>query len=829
MADEAKACSNKRILVVDDIDSQRDATVGTFEALGYECVGCGSGEEALKLLAKPENGFSVCVLDQQLQSHGDVTGARLSGIETLRQMKARFPGVRVIVFTAYEDRGREAVRNGAFFYVQKPVSQFHLVTLVDALIKMRQLEDEVSMTHMERDRLQSIIDAMGVEVMVRDLDYNILLVNKKKKAVHGIGDEVIGRKCYEVFERNRTSPCPGCPADMAGQGSRIVLKEWDWGGKTLLINAGLIRDSRGSASAIAEVVVDITKRKNATKVVQKIQSISHSSVASVADQIVQAINEIGYSRVRLYLMDGEAAIGCACRGMGDGFDIRGIRLGKQDQDAARAFEEGKPFLLSEAQIKRDTLYQALDKDGAKTQIEVPLISAGEKIGLLCVDDKGAEEELTEEDLDIMTLFSASMAYALRNARRFEEAKKEIRWLSGIRDIDKELTIANNADVICQAVAKTLKDLLNADSAWVMIRRAETGPLIRVAVDGDLESICPNGHPGNIGVLGRCLKDNKTQVVRDAQEDKDFMAFYDSLEPGLWKDYLAKRGGLVVVPVRRGEKPVGACVVHFTRPLALTDSEKMFVEDIAGRVAIALAKIEEHRQIEAANIELAKLGDLALFTSGMAHAIKNPLSEAITAVQLAEGEPTTEYAKTKLAESRKSLKDVAGMIDRLVRWTKPTGRVSTPIPLDAIIEELHDMVAQKLVDGKIEFRLIKGRSVRQAFIPPDWIKMAALDLFANAVRAMPGGGRLTVEIRNVPKVQAVELAVSDTGFGMPPEKVQHLFDWEFQDGPPAGGMHLGLYLAKKVITATGGTIECRSVEKGGTTFTIRLPAEEGVRL
>ena len=84
-----------------------------------------------------------------------------------------------------------------------------------------------------------------------------------------------------------------------------------------------------------------------------------------------------------------------------------------------------------------------------------------------------------------------------------------------------------------------------------------------------------------------------------------------------------------MPVRCGNEPIGACRVHFSHDFALAPWEEEFVEDIAGRVAIALVKLEEQRQIEAAAIEAAKLSDLALMASGVAHTVEDARAKLLS--------------------------------------------------------------------------------------------------------------------------------------------------------------------------------------------------------
>ena len=103
-----------------------------------------------------------------------------------------------------------------------------------------------------------------------------------------------------------------------------------------------------------------------------------------------------------------------------------------------------------------------------------------------------------------------------------------------------------------------------------------------------------------------------------------------------------------------------------------------------------------------------------------------------------------------------------------------------------------------------------------------LKQVFVNLFANAMQAMPGGGTLTVITEPWPTAdgEGVAITISDTGGGVPQEVLENIFNPFFTTKREGTG--LGLAVSKKVIEGHGGEIEVINREGDGVTFILRLP-------
>jgi signal transduction histidine kinase len=107
--------------------------------------------------------------------------------------------------------------------------------------------------------------------------------------------------------------------------------------------------------------------------------------------------------------------------------------------------------------------------------------------------------------------------------------------------------------------------------------------------------------------------------------------------------------------------------------------------------------------------------------------------------------------------------------------------------------------------------------------PDQMSQVLLNLFINAIQAMPAGGTLRIGI--VRKDRHVQIVVADTGQGIPPEDLPKIFTPFFTTKEIGQGTGLGLTVVHGIVQEHGGSISVESVPGRGTTFTIMLPAEK----
>lgn len=266
-----------------------------------------------------------------------------------------------------------------------------------------------------------------------------------------------------------------------------------------------------------------------------------------------------------------------------------------------------------------------------------------------------------------------------------------------------------------------------------------------------------------------------------------------------------------------EFPVGFTITHH-----LSLSGKAIGKIIIFRDLTKVYRIQEEI------LKMDRLISLGKLASGIAHEIRNPLAGIKTTAQALEEEMSEDDPK------REYLNRITREIDRLneilktfFSFAKPQSLLLVPCHIKEIINAITPFLIKEIADKGIRF--VESYHPLLPKIKVDKIQMhqAFLNLFLNAIQAMPNGGELKVDGMPVvlptaegSSLNGVRVVVSDTGKGIPPHILPKIFDPFFTTKPR--GIGLGLSITYQIIKKHGGTIEVDSQWEKGTTFVITLP-------
>jgi signal transduction histidine kinase len=217
--------------------------------------------------------------------------------------------------------------------------------------------------------------------------------------------------------------------------------------------------------------------------------------------------------------------------------------------------------------------------------------------------------------------------------------------------------------------------------------------------------------------------------------------------------------------------------------------------------------------------LAALGQLA---GTIAHELGNPLNALSGHLQLLARRPDlSEQAKSQVSVLTGETERMTQIIRRFLDQTRGFTPAAETVPLAPLIDEALDLTLGTEARARIQVaRDVDGGSVRT---DPGLVRHLLTNLVANAVDAMPNGGRLDVKARH--EGRDLVLRVADTGTGMAPETKRHIFEPFYTTKPSGKGTGLGLAICKEIARALKGRIDVESEPGRGSAFTVRFPVSD----
>lgn len=247
-------------------------------------------------------------------------------------------------------------------------------------------------------------------------------------------------------------------------------------------------------------------------------------------------------------------------------------------------------------------------------------------------------------------------------------------------------------------------------------------------------------------------------------------------------------------------------------------------EVVGAIEIA-RDITRDIHIQKSMMQYDKLASIGRLAAGVAHEINNPLTTILTSAMLiqedtAPEDPNYQELQTIADEALRCRRIVSSLLD-FARQTTPTKKLTD---VNDVIRECIVLTKKQAAfsDVTVEERL--ATDLPSAKMDKDQIEQALINLTLNAIEATASGGTVTITSRSVPEVETVEIVVSDSGQGISEENMSKIFEPFFTTSE--GGTGLGLAITHGIIEQHGGTIEVESKLGRGTSFTIRLPFDNG---
>jgi GAF domain-containing protein/ActR/RegA family two-component response regulator len=467
----------------------------------------------------------------------------------------------------------------------------------------------------------------------------------------------------------------------------------------------------------------------------------------------------------------------------------------------------------------------------KAQLFVPVVAKDRLLGAFVAAWWERARHLTPSDLALAEGIASQAGVALDNARLFRDNARRVEELSVLHELSQAVTGQLDQAGLLETVHRQVARVLDARHLVILLLDETGGELevvlrVRdgVRVDGEPRRY-GRGEAGLSSVVlesGRPLRTGD-YVAECARRGVSPVSTNAALPFWLGVPMLAEDQVLGVLALRGRERAFG-------------EADERLLANIAHLAALALRSARLYTERARAYSELAaaqeqlirreKLSALGEMASGVAHDFNNLLASIVGRAQLLLLQVQDPKHRQWLQVIERSALDGAKTVRRLQEFTRVRrDQAFVPVDLGLIVHETLEVTETRrneLLGRGIAVEVETALAADLPPVPGDPVELreALTNLVLNALDAMPEGGTLTLTTR-AGEAERVELAVADTGIGMPAHVKQRIFD-PFFTTKGSRGTGLGLSMAYGILSRHGVRVDVHSVEGQGTTFRLSFP-------
>ncbi len=254
--------------------------------------------------------------------------------------------------------------------------------------------------------------------------------------------------------------------------------------------------------------------------------------------------------------------------------------------------------------------------------------------------------------------------------------------------------------------------------------------------------------------------------------------------------------------------------------------------------MVFSEITQTKRIQAEIIRMDRMASLGVLSAGIAHEIRNPLAGIKAMAQSLEDELADDPGKLEyISRILRQVNRLEKLLKAFFSYARPMRPDPKRCSIKKVINEVLPLIQSRFREKRIRVETNYAEDLNDVFVDQNQIQQVFLNLFINAIDAMPDGGVLKISAKNAHTVQPVidrrnpipnllsdkfiEISVADSGKGMTPDVLEQVFNPFFTTKPQGTG--LGLSIVYQIIREHGGQIDVQSTPGKGTTFNILLPA------
>lgn len=497
--------------------------------------------------------------------------------------------------------------------------------------------------------------------------------------------------------------------------------------------------------------------------------------------------------------------------------------------AGRAAQERSIFHSANLQ-ESPVLEKVLENEGFVAYYALPLITNKTLHGVLEILHR-AKLCPDPEWLSFLDLLADQAAIAIDNARLLQITRHNLKEARALYRINQELLSTTDPYQLMKNVVEMLKSSFDYYHVQIYVIDPGSGYFVVRAASGEIgEKIIASGSQlsAGDGIIGFTAETGQPFFTNDVENSISFVR----------SPFLPETKSELAAPIKIGNDFLGLIDIQQDSRASLSKHDLQLVSTIADQLALALQKanlysdlqeaLNQEKTMRAQLIHSEKLTIAGKLLASVSHELNNPLQAIQNALFLLKEE------KGLSAQGQQDLAIVLVETDRMAhllqRLRATYQRVEPndirPVYLTETVDDVYALLSTHLRQHQISVDYQPNPNLPAIHAIADQIRQVVLNLFLNAVDAMPQGGRLRIAIQHLPEEEKVLFSISDTGPGIEESIFPHIFDAFVTN--KNGGTGLGLTISNEIVQNHGGQIKASNNPEGGATFEVLLPIDNTLR-
>jgi signal transduction histidine kinase len=530
----------------------------------------------------------------------------------------------------------------------------------------------------------------------------------------------------------------------------------------------------------------------------------------------------------LYLLDREA--GRLVARLGPGPDAAQVSLTLQEGIAGLTARTGRAYILADpaADPRFSPALDRATKTRTTSLLSVPVANRrGEVLAVLQVRNK-AGGAFSVGDSELLSALALQAASALENANLYGQVRFHLERLSRLLEVGKAINAEMDLDALLALIVERATRLLDADRSSLFLVDREKKQLWTKVAEGlattEIRVPLGSGIAGTVAVTGEIVN------IADAYADARF-------NPDVDRKTGYRTRTILCLPMRdKAGEILGVFQVLNKREGAFGKDDEELLGAVASQAAIALENAHLYDDLKKAYERVKQLDQMKSdFLANISHELRTPLTPVIGYVDMMTNEalgPITEHQRKGLTVIQQSVERMRHLVEDLLAFVRTEQRQFT---LRAEAFEVGGFVAEVAATQKAK---AQGKDLTLTVKVPEERLMVEGDrgelvralahLMDNAIK-FTSEGEVTVSAAAVTSdegTRAVEIAVQDTGIGIPPGEEEKIFQRFYQVDASStrryGGTGLGLAIVKEIVEAHGSRVAVQTTPGQGSRFAFRLP-------